>query len=116
MKKIIISAVIVAVVLAVGIFYYSKKTPETTYKTAKIEKGDIVSAVAATGNLAAVVTVQVGTQVSGTIQKLFVDFNSPVKKGQAIARIDPALFNAQVEQSRGSSINAQGNLQKAKAD
>jgi HlyD family secretion protein len=116
MKKIIISAVIVAVILAVGIFYYSKKTPETTYKTAKIEKGDIVSAVAATGNLAAVVTVQVGTQVSGTIQKLFVDFNSPVKKGQAIARIDPALFNAQVEQSRGSSINAQGNLQKAKAD
>ncbi len=116
MKKIIISAVIVAVALAVGIFYYSKKTPETTYKTAKIEKGDIVSAVAATGNLAAVVTVQVGTQVSGTIQKLFVDFNSKVVKGQAIARIDPALFNAQVEQSRGSSINAQGNLQKAKAD
>jgi HlyD family secretion protein len=116
MKKIIISAVTVAVALAVGIFFYSKKTPETTYKTAKIEKGDIVSAVAATGNLAAVVTVQVGTQVSGTIQKLFVDFNSPVKKGQAIARIDPALFNAQVEQSRGSSINAQGNLQKAKAD
>jgi HlyD family secretion protein len=116
MKKIIISAIIVAVAMAVGIFYYSNQTPETTYKTAKIEKGDLVSAVAATGNLAAVVTVQVGTQVSGTIQKLFVDFNSPVKKGQAIARIDPALFNAQVEQSRGSSVNAEGNLQKAKAD
>ena len=86
------------------------------YKTAKVERGDIVSTVSATGNLAAVVTVQVGTQVSGTIQKLFVDFNSPVKKGQTIAQIDPALFSAQVQQTRGNYLNAQANLQKAKAD
>ncbi|HEY6838061.1 MAG TPA: efflux RND transporter periplasmic adaptor subunit, partial [Geobacteraceae bacterium] len=57
-----------------------------------------------------------GTQVSGTIQKLFVDFNSPVKKGQVIAQIDPALFSAQVEQTRGNYLNAQATLQKAKAD
>ena len=61
-----------------------------------------MSTVTATGNLNAVVTVQVGTQVSGTIQKLFVDYNSVVKKGQTIAEIDPAIFSSQVEQSRGN--------------
>ncbi|KAF0221013.1 MAG: HlyD family secretion [Geobacteraceae bacterium] len=118
MKKIIISVSGAAVVIAVamGIYFYSKKTPPTVYKTAKIERGAIVSAVSATGNLTAVVTVQVGTQVSGTIQKLFVDFNSPVKRGQVIAQIDPALFSAQLDQSRGNYLSAQGNLQKAKAD
>ena len=118
MKKYIIPAllIVVAVALATGIYFYIKKPAAAIYKTAKVERGDIVSTVSATGNLAAVVTVQVGTQVSGTIQKLFVDFNSPVKKGQTIAQIDPALFNAQVEQSHGNLINAQANLQKAKAD
>jgi HlyD family secretion protein len=116
MKKIIISAVAVVVALAAGIWFYSKRPAETSYRTAKVERGAIVSTVSATGNLAAVVTVQVGTQVSGTIQKLFVDFNSPVKRGQAIAQIDPALFNAQVEQSHGNFVNAQANLQKAKSD
>lgn len=118
MKKYIIPAVIMAVAVAVamGIYFYVKKPAEAVYKTARVERGNIVSTVSATGNLAAVVTVQVGTQVSGTIQKLFVDFNSPVKRGQTIAQIDPALFNAQVEQSRGNFINAQANLQKVKAD
>jgi HlyD family secretion protein len=110
MKKIIVSALTVVVAIAVGIYLYSNKTAEAVYKTAKVEKGDIVSTVSATGNLAAVVTVQVGTQVSGTIQKLFVDFNSPVKRGQTIAQIDPALFNAQVEQTHGNFINAQAGL------
>lgn len=118
MKKVIVSsaAVAVAAALAGGIYFYSKKPAEVVYKTAKVERGDIVSTVAATGNLAAVVTVQVGTQVSGTISRLFVDFNSPVKKGQVIAQIDPALFIAQVEQSKGNYVNAQATLQKAKAD
>src|SRR5512140_660122 len=118
MKKYVISALLiaVAVAMAAGIYLYIKKPAESLYKTARAERGDIVSTVSATGNLAAVVTVQVGTQVSGTIQKLFVDFNSPVKKGQTIAQIDPALFNAQVEQSHGNYMNAQAGLQKAKAD
>ena len=116
MKKILIPTAVI-LVLAAGIAFFTlKKKPEVTYKTAKVERGDIVSTVAATGNLAAVVTVQVGTQVSGTIQKLFVDFNSPVKKGQVIAQIDPALFAAQVEQTRGNFLAAQANLLKAKAD
>ncbi|HLO25862.1 MAG TPA: efflux RND transporter periplasmic adaptor subunit [Geobacteraceae bacterium] len=116
MRKVIICTVVAAIALAAGIYVYSRTPQESTFKTAKAEKGAIVSSVAATGNLAAVVTVQVGTQVSGTIQKLFVDFNSPVKKGQTIAQIDPALFSAQVDQSHGNYLNAQASLQKAKAD
>ncbi|AJE04301.1 efflux RND transporter periplasmic adaptor subunit [Geobacter pickeringii] len=116
MKKFLIPAVAVLVVAGVAAYFTLNKKPETVYKTAKVERGDIVSAVSATGNLAAVVTVQVGTQVSGTIQKLFVDYNSSVKKGEVIAQIDPALFSAQVEQTRGNYLNAQATLQKAKAD
>jgi HlyD family secretion protein len=116
MKKIVITALVAIVALAAGIFFYSRREPETTYRTARVERGSIVSSVSATGNLAAVVTVQVGTQVSGTIQKLYVDFNSPVKKGETIAQIDPALFNAQVEQTHGNYLSAQASLLKVKAD
>jgi HlyD family secretion protein len=118
MKKIISIGAVLAVVIAAvaGFYFYSTKSELPTYRTAKVERGDLVSSVAATGNLAAVVTVQVGTQVSGTIQKLFVDFNSKVVKGQTIAQIDPALFQAQVDQSRGNYLNAQATLQKSKAD
>ena len=116
MKKFLIPAVAVLVVAGFAAYFILNKKPETMFKTAKVERGDIVSTVSATGNLAAVVTVQVGTQVSGTIQKLFVDYNSPVKKGQVIAQIDPSLFSAQLEQTRGNYLNAQASLQRAKAD
>lgn len=112
-KYLVITAVIIAIAGIAGFFFY-KRTPEISYKTAKVERGSIVSTVAATGNLSAVTTVQVGTQVSGTIQKLYVDFNSRVKKGQAIAVIDPSLFNASVEQAYGNYLTADANLQKAK--
>ncbi|MSN25059.1 MAG: efflux RND transporter periplasmic adaptor subunit [Geobacter sp.] len=112
-KYLIILIVILAIAGAAGFFFF-KRPPEISYKTAKIERGTITSTVAATGNLSAVTTVQVGTQVSGTIQKLYVDFNSRVKKGEAIAEIDPSLFNAAVEQSQGNFLSAEANLQKAK--
>ncbi len=114
MKKIIIILSVLLVIVAIGSYFFYKRTPEVSYKTAKIERGTIVSTVAATGNLSAVTTVQVGTQVSGTIQKLYADFNSNVKKGQAIAEIDPSLFNASVEQSHGNFLSAEANLLKAK--
>lgn len=101
-------------VLGLAGFFFFKQEPKPQYKTLKVERGAIVSTVSATGTLTAVVTVQVGTQVSGTISKLYVDFNSPVKKGQPIAQIDPALFQSAVEQSRGNLLNAQANLAKAK--
>lgn len=112
-KYVVIMSVIILIAGIAGYFYY-KRTPEVKYKTAPIERGSIVSSVAATGNLSAVTTVQVGTQVSGTIQKIYVDFNSRVNKGQAIAEIDPSLFNASVEQSQGNYLSAEANLQKAK--
>ena len=114
MKKYLILAVVVVAIAAIGAYAIYKKTPEPTYRTAKVERGDIVSTVSATGTVGAVITVQVGTQVSGTIQQLFVDFNSQVRKGQVIAQIDPAIFSAQVEQSRGNLLSAEANLQKAK--
>ena len=114
MKKYLIILGIILTISSVAGYFYYKRTPEISYKTAKIERGTIVSNVAATGNLSAVTTVQVGTQVSGTIQKLYVDFNSKVKKGQPIAEIDPSLFNASVEQTQGNYLSSEANLQKAK--
>ncbi len=103
--------------LASGIFYYraEERKPLLNYETVKVENGRIVAKVTATGTLSALITVQVGSQVSGRIQQIFVDFNSPVKKGQLIAKIDPQLFEAAVEQARANSVAAQGNLRKAQA-
>jgi len=90
-----------------------KKTPELKFETATVDRGRLVSRVTATGTLSALVTVQVGSQVSGRIAQLFVDFNSPVKKGQVIAKIDPQLFEAALEQSRANMAAAQGELTRA---
>ena len=68
------------------------------YQTQKVDRGDITMTVTATGTLSAVTTVQVGSQVSGVISRLFADFNSHVKKGQLLAQLDPTPFQAQVEQ------------------
>jgi HlyD family secretion protein len=112
-KYLIITGIIILIAGLAGFFFYNRKS-DISYKTTRIERGTIISNVAATGNLSAVTTVQVGTQVSGTIQKLYVDYNSRVKKGQAIAEIDPSLFNASVEQSQGNFLNAEANLQRAR--
>jgi HlyD family secretion protein len=90
------------------------KKPAVQWDTAAVDRGRIVARVTATGTLSALVTVQVGSQVSGRIQQLFADFNSPVKKGQRIAKIDPQLFQAALEQTRANFAAAQGNLEKAK--
>jgi HlyD family secretion protein len=114
MKRYALIALILTAVIAAAAWFFSRRAPEVTYKTARLEKGAIVATISATGTVNPVTTVQVGSQVSGTIQKLFVDYNSRVRKGQIIAEIDPALFLAQVEQARGNSLNAQANLQKAR--
>jgi HlyD family secretion protein len=85
------------------------------YVTEKITRGDITTTVSATGTVNPVTSVNVGTQVSGRISALYADFNSPVKKGELIATIDPALFQAQVAQSRANLGNAKANLEKAQA-
>src|SRR5436190_9453457 len=86
------------------------------YQTATITRGPITQAVTATGTLNPVVNVQVGSQVSGNIAKLFADFNSQVKAGQVVAQIDPALFQATVTQAEGDLASAQAGLELAKVN
>src|SRR5438105_1102758 len=87
-----------------------------TYQTANVTRGPITQAVTATGTLNPVVNVQVGSQVSGNISKLFVDFNSQVKAGQVVAQIDPVLFQATVTQAEGDVASAQAGLELAKVN
>jgi HlyD family secretion protein len=115
MKKIaIIGAIIISVAVA-GFFLLRGRGNEPQFRTDKVVRGDIEMAVTATGTVNPVTTVLVGTQVSGTIKNIYVDFNSPVKKGQLIAQIDPALFEAQVNQARANLLSAKANLEKAEA-
>jgi HlyD family secretion protein len=115
MKKILIGIAIVIVLGIVAFFVFGKKENGLNFRTEKISKGNIVETVTASGNANAVTTVLVGTQVSGTIKTIYADFNSPVKKGQLIAQIDPAIFEAQVEQARANLFSAKANLEKADA-
>src|SRR5688572_14151265 len=85
------------------------------YTTAPVDRGEILETVGATGALEAVVTVQVGSQVSGTVQELGADFNSVVKKGDRIARLDPSSFEARVAQARANLVAARATVEKAEA-
>jgi HlyD family secretion protein len=114
-KKILIGIVIVVVLGIVAFIVFSSKETELKFKTEKITKGDIEATVTATGTVNAVTTVLVGTQVSGTIKQIYVDFNSPVKQGQLIAQIDPSTFEAQVQQARANLLSAKANVEKAEA-
>ena len=88
---------------------------DSTYQTATVTRGEVIQAVTATGTLNPVVNVQVGSQVSGNIAKLFADFNSQVKAGQVVAQIDPAIFQATVTQTEGDLAAAQAGLELARA-
>jgi HlyD family secretion protein len=90
--------------------------PVISYKTAPADKRHIVGKVTASGTLSALVTVQVGTQVSGRVQKLFADFNSQVKAGQLVAKIDPQLFEAAVQQSQANYLQAKAGVATAQAN
>ncbi len=114
----IIAGLTVAILLAVGLFgaFSTKGDNKSQYFTTKVEHGDIREVVEATGTINAVITVQVGSQVSGTIAKLNADFNSRVKKGQIIAQIDPSLFQGSLLQATSDLANAQANLVAARAN
>ena len=117
MKRALIGLLIVAAVGAgAGAYYVRRGGPEIQVNTAPITRGDIVDTVGATGTLQAVTTVQVGSQVSGNISWLGADFNSIVKKGQVIARLDPSLFDAQLQQARANLAQTRANLTKAQSD
>lgn len=117
MKRAIIAVVLLAVVGGgVGAWYSQRNRAEVQVTTAPVNRGDIVDTVGATGTLQAVTTVQVGSQVSGNIQWLGADFNSIVKKGQVIARLDPSLFDAQLQQVQANLVQARANLTKARSE
>ncbi|MEJ5359136.1 MAG: efflux RND transporter periplasmic adaptor subunit [Desulfobacterales bacterium] len=101
---------LMAAVLLAFFLFGKNRQDGLRYRTATIERGPIVSTVSTTGTLSAVVSVQVGSQVSGQIKELLADFNSPVKSGQIIARIDPESFEAKVRQARAELEVARANV------
>ena len=126
MMKRIVSIVAVGVLVGAGILGYSyvrSRGAAATYRLTRVDRGPVTSAVSATGNLNAVITVQVGSQVSGQIKELFADFNTVVKKNQVIARIDPEIFQTKVNQAKAdldsaiaSVANQQAQVERAQAD
>lgn len=106
-----------AAIAAAGVGYValrpSSDKPAVKYETTKADTGTIVAKVTATGTLSSLVTVQVGSQVSGRLAQIFVDFNSVVKKGQVIAKIDPQLFQAALEQAKANALAARANVRRA---
>src|SRR3954453_13863859 len=115
-RAIIILLIIAAVGAGAGAYYMRRNSGEVQVNTSPITRGEIIDTVGSTGTLQAVTTVQVGSQVSGNISWLGADFNSIVKKGQVIARLDPSLFQAQVEQANANLVKSRANLAKAQSD
>jgi HlyD family secretion protein len=116
MKRALSAVVVLAAVGVGGVAYfrYRSQPDEPTVTTATVSRGDIVESVGATGTLEAVTTVQVGTQVSGTVMELHADFNSIVKRGQIVARLDPSLFETQIEQQRANLVRSQAEVERLK--
>jgi HlyD family secretion protein len=117
-KRLFLIGIAVAGVGASAAAFYRSNGSDTSpqFATAIASRGAIVESVAATGALEAVTTVQVGSQVSGTIQSLHADFNTQVKKGQVIARLDPSVLEAQVEQAQASVARLQADVERARID
>ena len=112
MKKrfLIIGVVIIVLISLFAIFNKGKN--KVQYETTKIAKNTIVQVVEASGTINPVTTVNIGSQVSGLIKEIYVDFNSQVKKGQLLAQIDTSLFEAQLQQATANIANAKANYQK----
>src|SRR5438094_7666386 len=115
-RALIVLLIIAAIGAGAGAIYVRRGGAEPTVNTSPVTRGDIIDTVGATGTLQAVTTVQVGSQVSGTVAYLGADFNSIVHKGQVVAKLEPSLFEAQVQQARANLSQAKANLTKAESD
>jgi HlyD family secretion protein len=115
-RRLLLSLVVITALTLGGVWYYrstaSAEAPH--YLTASVSRGDVVLTVEATGTLEAVTTVQVGSQVSGTIASLHADFNTVVRKGQVIARLDPSLLQAQVDQAEATIVRLDAEVERAR--
>src|SRR6185295_6786778 len=109
MKLALILALVIAAAAGGGWYWYQSRADsgEVRYRVAKVERGPMAAVVAASGTLNAVTTVQVGSQISGQVKDIYADFNTPVKKGQVIARIDPATYELRVNQAPADPDSAQ---------
>jgi HlyD family secretion protein len=117
MRRLILFLLVVAAAgVGLGVYAMRRGTPEPDVRTQPLSRGDVVDAVAATGTLEAVETVEVGTQVSGVVQALYADFNTIVKKGQVIARLDPQLIETQIEQNRANVIRAEAEVERLRVN
>ena len=115
MKKLsLIVLVLVVVGVGAGVYTMRRSQPEPTVTTQPLSRGDIVDTVGATGTVEAVETVDVGTQVSGVVKELFADFNSIVRKGQIIAKLDPSLIETQIEQQSANVARAEAEVERLK--
>lgn len=115
MKRKSLYLLLILAAAGVAYFFLRAKADPVTYRTEEAERGEIVAKVTASGTLSALVTVQVGSQVSGRVQAIHADFNSAVRKGQLIAKIDPLLFDAAIRQAGANRTAALGALERAKA-
>ena len=122
----IVAALVAAAVVVAGLWYWNSRKSEAAegaWRTVQVDRGDIRVAISSTGTLSATSTVSVGSQVSGQVTEVLVDFNDPVKKNQVIARIDPSTYEAQIAQgsaqidgARASLVQAQATLRNAQLD
>jgi HlyD family secretion protein len=110
-----IVAATVVLLMGVSLLVFGNRRNNSRFAVAPVDRGDISDVVGATGILQAVTTVQVGSQVSGTIQTLHADFNSTVKKGEVVARLDPSLFEARVAQAQANLASSRANVDKSQA-
>ena len=119
----LIGVAVLGALATAGYVYSTNRTPASRYRTAAVDRGTIIAAVSATGQLNAVTTVQVGSQVSGQVREVLVDFNTPVRKNQLIARIDTDVFQAKLnaavadfDSSQAQVLNQRANVEKVRAD
>ena len=111
-KLTILGGLVAAATITVSAFYTRGTEPEAAISTEAVSRGSIINRVSATGTLEAVTTVQVGSQVSGSIESLYADFNAIVRKGQVLARLDQSLFRAAIEQAAANLARAQADHQR----
>lgn len=118
-RSLLVPALVIAALAATGgWWWYGKRagSDEGAFRTTQVEQGDIRVAISATGTLSAISTVTVGSQISGQVTDVLVDFNSPVKKGDVLARIDPSTYRAQIAQGDAAIASANASLRQAEAN
>ncbi len=118
-KKVLTPIISLVILSVMGLFLLGvigQKGLNQKFRTVKVERGEITSTVTATGTINPVITVLVGSQISGTIKALYADFNSRVKEGEVIAQIDPAIFESQVDQAKATVATEQANVANAQAN